>query len=135
LVGLAPQTFELEVEGTIAAGRPVEAIHDSGDQIELTTSIADPRKELFALRVEGESMIEDLVGDGDILIVERRQDATRGQVAVVHLRDRDEVTLKRIYPEGPRVRLQPAHPTMPPLYADAADVRVQGRVVAVIRRF
>lgn len=134
LVGLAPSTFEVKVEGSIAAGHPIEVL-DTRDEIELTPDIADPRKELFALRVKGDSMVEDLVGDGDILIVERQQDAARGQIAVVHLQDRNEATLKRIYPEGQRVRLQPSHPSMPPFYANARDVRVQGRVVAVIRRF
>jgi repressor LexA len=135
LVGLAPDTFEVKVEGNIAAGRPIEVVGDAGDQLELTADIADPRKDLFALRVKGNSMVEDLVGDGDIVIVERHHDAARGQIAVVHLRDRNEASLKRIYPEGSRVRLQPAHPTMPPFYADARHVQVQGRVVAVIRRF
>ena len=66
--------------------------------------------------------------------MERRSEAERGQMAVLHLRDRNEATLKRIYPEGQMVRLQPAHPTMSPFYAHAADVEVQGRVVAIIRR-
>lgn len=135
LVGLAPTTFEVKVEGTIAAGQPIEVVEEPDLEIELTPDIADPRKDLFALRVEGDSMVNDLVGDGDILIVERQQDAVRGQMAVVHLCDRNEATLKRIYPEGKVVRLQPAHPTMAPFYADARDVQVQGRVVAVVRRF
>jgi repressor LexA len=79
-------------------------------------------------------MVEALVGDGDTVIVERTCEAARGQMAVVYLRDRNEATLKRVYPEGERVRLQPAHPTMPAFYADAANVEIQGRVVAVIRR-
>jgi repressor LexA len=56
-------------------------------------------------------------------------------MAVVHLQDRNEATLKRVYPEGEKVRLQPAHPTMPPLYADAGDVQIQGQIVAVIRQY
>jgi repressor LexA len=135
LVGLAPPTFEVKVEGRISAGQPIEVVDHPGEEIELTPDIADPRKDLFALRVKGDSMVEDMVGDGDIVIVERHQEAAPGQIAVVHLCDRNEASLKRIYLEGNRVRLQPAHPTMPPYYADARDVRVQGRVVAVIRRF
>ena len=134
LVGLSPATFEVSVEGTIAAGQPIEVGDEPGQEIELTPDIADPRKDLYALRVQGDSMVDALVGDGDIVIVNRSQEATRGQMAVVYLRDRNEATLKRIYPEGRRVRLQPAHPTMPSFYADACDVEVQGRVVAVIRR-
>jgi len=134
LVRLHPTTLRVRVEGIIAAGRPVELADNLGRQIEITPDIADPRKDLFALRVQGDSMVDDLVGDGDILIVERRQEASRGQMAVIHLRERNETTLKRIYPEGELVRLQPAHPTLQPFYARARDVQVQGRVVAIIRQ-
>jgi repressor LexA len=135
LVGQSPQSFQVELEGTIAAGQPIELADLPGVQIELTPDIADPRKDLFALRVQGDSMVEDLVDDGDILIIERRLEALRGQMSIIHLRDRNEATLKRIYPEGERVRLQPAHPTMPPFYAKARDVQVQGQVVAIIRQY
>jgi repressor LexA len=135
LVGLSPNTFGVSVEGTIAAGQPIELADGPAVQIELTPDIADPRKDLFALQVQGDSMVEDLVDDGDLLIVERQLEARRGQMAVVHLQDRNEATLKRVYPEGEKVRLQPAHPTMPPLYADAGDVQIQGQIVAVIRQY
>jgi len=134
LVGLVPSTFEISVEGTVAAGQPIQLGDRPGDTIELTPDIADPGKDLYALRVKGDSMVDDLVGDGDILIVERQSDIIRGQMAVVHLRQSNEATLKRVYPEGERVRLQPAHPTMPPFYTDARQVEIQGRVVAIIRR-
>ncbi len=134
LVGLAPATFEIKVEGSIAAGSPVELADQPGLGIVITPDIADPRKELFALQVQGQSMVDDLVGDGDLLVVERCQEARWGQMAVVHLRDRNEATLKRFYPEGKRVRLQPAHPTLPPFYVSSKDVEIQGRVVAIIRR-
>jgi repressor LexA len=135
LVGFAPSTFEVRVEGKIAAGEPIELADGPDMQIQLTPDITDPKKDLFALRVQGDSMIEDLVDDGDILIVERRPEARRGQMAVVHLRDRNEATLKRVYPEGDRVRLQPAHPTMLPFYASSKDVQIQGQVVAIIRQY
>jgi repressor LexA len=134
LAGLAPATLEVKVEGYIAAGSPLELTDQPSFGIVITPDIADARKELFALQVQGQSMVDDLVGDGDILIVERRQEAMRGQMAVVYLRDRNEATLKRVYPEGVRVRLQPAHPTLPPSYVDAKDVEIQGRVAAIIRR-
>lgn len=134
LVGLSPSTFKVEVEGYIAAGQPLGLANGPGVELELSPDIADPRKDLFALEVQGNSMVDDLVSDGDILVVERRQEALRGQMVVVHLLDRNEATLKRFYPEGRRVRLQPAHPTLEPIYVDAQDVQVQGRVVAVIRR-
>ena len=126
--------FQVPVAGRIAAGLPLELADQPDEQIELTTDIADPSKDLFALRVKGNSMVDDLVADGDIVIVERRQEALRGQMAVVHLRDRNAATLKRVYPEGKQVRLQPAHPTMQAFYVDASDVEVQGRVVTIIRR-
>jgi repressor LexA len=132
-VGLRPATFEIAMLGTIAAGEPMQIFDRPGDPIEITPAIADPRKNLFALTVKGDSMVDALVSDGDILIVERQHEALRGQMAVVYLRERNEATLKRFYPEGERVRLQPAHPTMPAFYADAADVEIRGRVVAIIR--
>lgn len=134
LVGLAPQTFAVEMKGTISAGQPIEPSDSPGMEVELTPDVADPRKNLYALQVQGQSMVDDLIADGDLLIVERQAEASRGQVAVVHLQHRNEATLKRVYPEGDQVRLQPAHPTMPAVYADAKDVRVQGRVVAIIRQ-
>ncbi len=134
VVRFAPATFEIKVEGSIAAGNPIELADQPGVGIAITPDIADPRKELFALEVQGQSMVDDLVGDGDVLVVERCRETMRGQMAVVHLRDRNEATLKRVYPEGRRIRLQPAHPTLPPFYVDAHDVEIQGRVVAIIRR-
>ena len=134
IVGWAPKTFEVPVEGSIDAGQPLELADGPESEIELTTDIADPRRALFALQVQGDSMVDDLVGDGDLLVIERCQEASRGQMAVVHLRDRNEATLKRIYPEGAQIRLQPAHPTLPPFYVPARDVQIQGRVVAIIRQ-
>jgi repressor LexA len=135
VLGRAQGTFEVPIEGQIAAGIPLDLGDALGDSFALTSDIADPRRELFALQVQGDSMVDDLVGDGDLIVVERRGEAARGQMAVVHLRDENAATLKRIYQEGERVRLQPAHPTLPSFYAHARDVAIQGRVVAVIRRF
>jgi repressor LexA len=134
LVRREPDRFEVRVEGRIAAGQPIELAHEPDHEIELTADIADPRKDLYALEVRGDSMVDQLVGDGDILVVERKRVADKGQMAVVHLKDSNAATLKRVYPEGERVRLQPAHPTLPPIYVDARDVEIQGRIVAIIRR-
>lgn len=127
-------TFQIPIVGRIAAGLPIELADQPDEQIEVTTDVADPSKDLFALRVKGNSMVDDLVADGDIVIIERRQEASRGQMAVVHLRDRNAATLKRVYPEGELVRLQPAHPIMEAFYVDASEVEIQGRVVTIIRR-
>jgi repressor LexA len=134
LVRREPDRFEVKVEGRIAAGHPIELADEPDAEIELTADIADPRKDLYALEVQGDSMVDQLVGDGDILVVERKRVADKGQMAVVHLKDSNAATLKRVYPEGERVRLQPAHPTLPPIYVDARDVEIQGRVVAIVRR-
>jgi len=134
LVGLSPAAFPVKVEGYIAAGLPIELAQGLEREVMVTADIADPRRDLMALQVKGDSMVDDLVGDGDLLLVERTSDAQRGQVAVAYLRSRNAATLKRIYPEGERVRLQPAHPSLAPLYVDAADIEIQGRLVAVIRR-
>jgi repressor LexA len=134
LTGPHRATFQIRVAGHIAAGLPIELADQADEQIEITADLADPGRDLFALKVKGNSMVDDLVADGDIVIVEHRQEALRGQMAVVHLRDRNAATLKRVYPEGERVRLQPAHPTMQAFYANASDVEIQGRVVAIVRR-
>lgn len=134
LIRRAPERFEVKIEGRVAAGQPIELADEPDQEIELTADIADPRKDLYGLEVQGDSMVDQLVGDGDILVVERRRHADRGQMAVVHLKDSNTATLKRVYPEGERVRLQPSHPTLPPIYVDARDVDIQGRVVAIIRR-
>lgn len=133
LVGQA-SVFAVKVEGYIAAGQPIEVIRGTEDPIEITTGIADPARALFALKVQGDSMIEDLVANGDTVIVDRRGQPAPGQMAVVYLRDRNAATLKHVYLEGDQVRLQPAHPTMPAFYVKAEDVEIQGRVVAIIRR-
>jgi repressor LexA len=125
---------EVKVEGTIAAGVPLELADRLDCSLDLGPELADPKKDLYALQVQGDSMVDEFIADGDLLIVERQEEARRGHTAVVHLQDRNEATLKRVFPEGDRVRLQPAHPSMPSIYADARDVRVQGRVVAVIRQ-
>jgi repressor LexA len=134
LVEAPVSTFEVPLKGYVAAGRPIEVIQGLERDIMLTRDIADPRKTLFALEVAGDSMVDALVGDGDIVIVEPQQEVARGQMAVVHLLDRHEATLKHVFPEGERVRLQPAHPTLPAFYENAANVEIQGRVVAIVRR-
>jgi len=134
LVGSPPNTFDVAVEGVIAAGLPLQLGDKPGDKIGLTADIADPRRQLFALKVEGDSMVDALVGDGDLVICERCEQVLRGEMAVVYLRHRNEATLKRVFPEGTRVRLQPDHPVMDPIYVDARDVQIQGCVVAIVRR-
>jgi repressor LexA len=93
------------------------------------------KKQPFALRVKGTSMIDALVDDGDIIILEPPGAIDDGDMVAVWLRSRQEVTLKRIYEEPGRIRLQPANREMKPIYTDPDDTLVQGKVVAVLREY
>jgi repressor LexA len=117
------------VIGRIAAGKPIEAIETSAD-VSVSDWLAGDR-ELFALEVRGTSMIDDHIVDGDFVIVERRAVAKDGET-VVALLESGEATLKRLYREGGRFRLQPSNPSLPPLVVDHVDV--QGVVVGLFRR-
>lgn len=125
--------------GVIAAGEPIPVpdspLQDVGDTIELTRGILGDVRDLYALRVQGDSMIDALIHDGDIVIMRPARQVENGEMAAVWLRDRGETTLKRVYWEGGRVRLQPANPTMSPIYIDdPRQVEIQGKVVMVIRQ-
>jgi repressor LexA len=123
---------EVPLAGRIAAGAPVEAIEGQD-----TLQFADfaGKGDTFALQVSGESMIEDHILSGDYVLVEKTQQAKDGEI-VAALVDGRETTLKRIYhePDG-RIRLQPANSSMQPIIVDGANVQVQGRVLAVLRKF
>jgi repressor LexA len=124
--------------GAIAAGLPIPVPGEtmSEEDVEVPEEIGTPDrlKDVYALRVKGHSMIDALVDDGDIVLLRYQERAENGQMVAVRLREENEVTLKRIYWEGERVRLQPANVTMNPIYVAANNVEVQGRVVGVIRR-
>ena len=123
-------TRRLPVIGRIVAGRPVEAF-ETPAELDLAQAMRGDR-EYFALEVSGDSMIEDGIRDGDFVILERRTEVRDGEVAAALL-EGGEVTLKRIYREGARWRLQPANAAMAAIYADS--IRIQGIVVALYRRF
>lgn len=128
--------------GNIVAGEPIEvgndafATYDDDDAIEVSASMLPVSRtnDLFALRVSGESMIDAMVNDGDIVIMRQQELAKNGDMVAVWLNSSDTTTLKYFYREGPQVRLQPANPTMDPIYVDADDVRVQGKVMMVLRQ-
>ena len=116
--------------GSIAAGRPLEAVEESDEYVPIPASLA--RGSCFVLRVAGDSMIEDAILDGDLVVVQSCEKVDDGEVAVALLPD-DTATLKRVYVESDRVRLQPANASMSPIYAD--QVRIRGRVVGLVREF
>ena len=120
--------------GQIAAGDPISFSGTGHETIELTRDIVRDGEGLYALRVRGDSMVDALINDGDIVVMRHQQEAANGEMVAVRLKDRDETTLKRFYEEEGRVRLQPANPTMHPLYVHPANVEIQGKVVAVIRQ-
>lgn len=119
----------LPLVGRIAAGQPIEAIEDSED-IALA-SLFMGRGETFMLQVVGESMIDDHICDGDFVVVEKRDHATDGEIVVAIIED-NEATLKRIYHEDGRIRLQPANSDMNPIFVDRADIK--GVVRGIVRR-
>jgi repressor LexA len=136
--------LRIPVIGRIVAGEPVPvpasdfSYYDPETGIDIARSLL-PAKEkvddLFALEVQGESMIDAMVNDGDIVIMKKVDHAKNGEMVAVWLRDRDETTLKYFYQEDGHVRLQPANPTMRPIIIDDPKiVQVQGKVVMVIRR-
>lgn len=124
---------DLPFYGYIAAGRPIEAL-SGNERVTVPGHLLSPRGgDHYVLRVSGVSMINEGIYDGDFVIVLRREQAEPGEMVVALVGD--EATLKRFYPEGPMVRLQPANPDMQPIRVPARDVRVQGVVVGLMRKF
>jgi repressor LexA len=136
--------FTVPVVGRIVAGEPVPVpqsdfnYYDQETGIDLARSLLPAREkteDLFALEVQGDSMIDAMVNDGDIVIMRPVTQAQNGEMVAVWLSDKEETTLKYFFLEDGRVRLQPANPAMKPIIIDdPAQVRVQGKVVLVIRR-
>jgi repressor LexA len=129
---VTPAVSELPLVGRIAAGQPVEAIEH---QETISLSDITRAREVYVLEVRGQSMIEEHILDGDYVLVEKAEKAENGQIAVA-LVDEAEATLKRFYHEaGGLVRLQPANATMEPIILPAHRVRVQGRVIGILRKY
>jgi repressor LexA len=124
------------VIGQIAAGQPIPVPssdtwiqEDFEDSIDLPEEVTRGKTNIFCLRVKGTSMIDALVNDGDLVLMEETEDADNGDMVAVWLKDRNETTLKKIYFEGDRIRLQPANTAMEPIFVRAEDVEIQGRVL------
>lgn len=122
--------FKVPVMGKIAAGQPIEAIEDAED-FDLASLFPD-NKECYLLRVKGDSMIDDQIRDGDLVLVEKREVPRDGEI-VVAIINGNEATLKRFYKEHNHFRLQPANENMNPIIADNLEIR--GVVIGVLRQF
>jgi repressor LexA len=127
--------------GRIFAGEPVplpgtdSPMFGADEAIEITRDLLPADDGLFALQVKGDSMIDAMVNDGDIVVMTQATDWRNGDMVAVWLRDKEETTLKKIYREGSRVRLQPANPLMQPIIIDdPASLEVQGKVMLVVRQ-
>jgi len=134
-------TVSVPVLGVIAAGEPIpvpgaDTWDETGtaETIALTNDVTKGRKGIYALRVKGRSMIDALINDGDIILLQNADAVENGDTVAVWLKEEKETTLKRVYREGDRVRLQPANSQMKPFYSKPENVQIQGKVIAVIRQ-
>ena len=137
--GKRSRVIPVPIIGTIAAGQPIPVpsadtwSNHSADTIDVTPDMVGNRENVFALRVKGNSMIDALVNDGDIVLMERASSARNGEMVAAWLENEQEATLKKFYLEGDRVRLQPANDSMEPIYTNAGNVQVQGKVISTFR--
>jgi len=131
-----PTTVKIPIVGRIAAGEPIEALEQHDDFLEMGAGTVPDG--CYALQVKGKSMIEDLIDDGDLVVIRPQETANNGDIVVALLMSQGAssegvATLKRLYRERDQVRLQPANATMQPIYVSPDQLRVQGKVVSVIR--
>jgi len=129
---LGGRAVELPLLGFVAAGMPIEAV--AGNETLAVPEEMIGRRDTYALRVRGSSMIDEQIRDGDFVIVEDRKTAENGEMVIALLGGAD-VTLKKFYRENGHVRLQPANPTMTPIVVAAEQVQIQGVVVGVLRKY
>ncbi|TET99885.1 MAG: transcriptional repressor LexA [Dehalococcoidia bacterium] len=138
--GRRPRVVPVPIIGTIAAGQPIPVptaetwqTYDPDETLEVPPDMVSGGQNVYALRVRGDSMIDALVDDGDIVLMEPAPAARDGDMVAAWLKREQEATLKHLYREGSRVRLQPANQAMQPIYTEADNVEVQGRVIGAIR--
>jgi repressor LexA len=128
------------VIGHIAAGEPIPVPTadtwemEPLDTVEVSSEIIQGKGNVYALTVKGTSMIDALINDGDIVLMQQATTADDGEMVAAWLKAEEETTLKKLYREPNRIRLQPANATMEPIYADPGNVEVQGKVIGVIRQ-
>lgn len=126
--------------GYIAAGEPIPVPAsdtwrtEALDTVEVSTELIKGRQDVYALKVKGSSMIDALISDGDTVLMQQASTADNGEMVAAWLKSEQETTLKKLYRERGRIRLQPANARMKPIYADSKNVEVQGKVIGVIRQ-
>jgi len=137
----AQSRVQVPIIGQIAAGEPIPVptpdtwdVTASSETLEVTEDLTQGRDGVYALRVQGSSMVDALINDGDIILMQYVNVVENGEMAAIWLKAEKEATLKKFYGESGRVRLQPANSQMEPIYAEPDNVEVQGRVIAVIRQ-
>ncbi len=135
------QRLLVPIIGQIAAGEPIPAptpdtwdVAASSETLEVTEDLTRGRGGVYALRVKGSSMVDALINDGDIVLMQYGNVVENGEMAAIWLKAEKEVTLKKVYAEAGRIRLQPANSQMQPIYVEPDNVEIQGRVIAVIRQ-
>jgi repressor LexA len=135
-------TVSVPILGVIAAGYPIPVPDadtwddtSSAETIALTNDVTKGRKGIYAVRVKGKSMIDALINDGDIVLLQATDAIENGDTVAVWLKEEKETTLKKVYSEGDRIRLQPANSQMAPFYSKPENVEIQGKVIAVIRQY
>ncbi len=135
------ERYQVPIIGQIAAGEPIPVpaadtwdTAASAETLEVTEDLTRGREGIYALKVRGSSMVDALINDGDIVLMQYVNTVENGEMAAIWLRAEKEATLKKVYREPGRIRLQPANSQMQPIYAEPDNVEVQGRVIAVIRQ-
>jgi repressor LexA len=134
-------TMSVPVIGLIAAGKPIPVptpdtwdVTATSETLEIPRELTWNKENIYALRVKGTSMVDALINDGDIVLMQYVSSIENGEMAAVWLKENKEATLKKVYVESDRVRLQPANSEMQPIYADHDSVEIQGKIIAVLRQ-
>ena len=136
--GNSSATFKAPLLGAIAAGEPLPVPTSepwaSLETLDVPEDLISGRENVYALKVKGTSMIDALIDDGDIVLLQHSDTAEDGDMVAAWLESEEEVTLKRLYREEGRIRLQPANSQMDPIYVDPSNLSVKGKVIGVIRK-
>ena len=141
ITGMGKRALAIPLLGEIAAGQPIPVPTEDAwhavpqETVEVPAEMLPAGVQAYALKVNGNSMIDALVDDGDIVILDSTNTADDGDMVAAWLTERQEATLKKLHRESERIRLQPANRNMAPIYVDPDKAQVQGRVIAVLRKY